>query len=220
MAVNSISIEEIKALTNKYKIILEQYIAMNKSLSSLGSYDVLSNKKISGGDSSYLDAIPTVEACQAKCGEFQCSIAAYNSDTKGCQINNNGYVIDGSLSEKVIINKRVYYLNQLDNLNTQLSTINNQIIENINNINYDGTLTRLHDERVILNAQLDADKAALKKLMTSTANNLLDNPHILDLEYIQQNAELDTTSRYYMFILLALICLIAIVVVIITQIKP
>ena len=219
MAVDSVSMEDIKSLTNQYNIILKQYVAANKSLSSLGSYEVLSNKKISDGASSYLGTIPTTDACQAKCAELKCSVAAYNSDTKICQINNTGNVINGALAEKVIVNKEIYYLNQLDNLNTQLSNVNTQIIAKINTINRGDTLTSLYNERVRLKATLDADKVSLTKHLSNTSNTLTENPDILDLEYIQKDQELETNSRYYIFLLLALICLIAVVVLIIMQIK-
>lgn len=214
MAVDSASIEEIKTLTDNYNVILEQYIAANKSLSDLGVYEVLSNKKISGGTTSYSDTIPTVEACQAKCADLKCSAATYNSDTKGCQINNTGHAIDGSLSEKVIVNKQIYYLNQLDNLNAQLSNINTQIIEKINTINPADDLTNLYNERTHLKTQLDADKVALTGHMSSTSN-LMDNPNILDLEYIQRDEALETNSNYYIFLWLVFIYIISIIVFIV-----
>jgi hypothetical protein len=214
MAVDSISIEEIKTLTDKYNVILEQYIAANKSLSSLGVYEVLSKKKISGGIPSYSGTSVTVEACQAKCADLNCSAVAYNSDTKLCQINNTGEIIDGTLSDRVIINKQIYYLNKLDNLNTQLSTINSQIIAKINTINTSGTLTSLRDDRVRLNAKLDVDKAYLTEQMAGTSTNSMYNSNILDLEYIQRDEELETNSRYYIFLLLVFIFIIALAVLI------
>jgi hypothetical protein len=127
-------------------------------------------------------------------------------------------VIDGTLTEKVIVNKQIYYLNQLDNLNTQLSAINTQIIAKINTINDGDTLTSLYNERVKLNLQLDADKAYLTEQMSGATKNLMNNKNILDLEYIQRDEELGTNSHYYVFLLLALICLIALIVLISMQI--
>ena len=49
MAGDSITIEEIKALVNDYNVILAKYVAANKSLSSLGSYEMLSTKKLQVG---------------------------------------------------------------------------------------------------------------------------------------------------------------------------
>jgi len=213
MAVNSVSIDEIKELVVNYNVILKQYIAANKSLSGLGVYEVLSNKKISDETSLYSGIMPNVEACQSKCVEMNCSVAAYNSVTRGCLINNNGRVIDGSLSDKVIINRQIYYLNQLDNLNTQLSTINNQIISKINSIKQDNNLTILRDERVRLNARLVLDKAALTAQMENTTHFMIDS-NILDLEYIHRDEELETNSYYYIFLLLTLICIIALGVLI------
>jgi hypothetical protein len=217
MAVDFASIDEIRTLTDNYNVILEKYIAANNSLSGLGVYEVLSKKKISGGTPSYSGTIATVEACQAKCEELKCSAAAYNSATKGCQINNTGQVVDWTLSEKVIINKQIYYLNQLDDLNTQLATINDQIIAKINTINNDDTFTSLYDERILLNIQLAADKEFLTEQISSTTENLLYNPNILDLEYIQRDEALGTNSKYYIFLLLLLICIIALVVLIVMQ---
>jgi hypothetical protein len=217
MAVDTVSIGEIYTLIDNYNVILEQYIAANKSLSGLGVYEVLSKKKISGGSKLYSGVIPSVKACQAKCTKLKCSVAAYNTDTKGCQINNNGQVIDGSLTEKVIINKQIYYLNKLDNLNVQLFTINNQIIAKIKAINNGNTLTSLRDERILLNTQLAEDKESLTEQMSSTTSNLMDNTNVLDLEYIQRDEALETNSNYYIFLLLLLIVIIAIVVLIIMQ---
>jgi hypothetical protein len=217
MSVDSVSIESIKTLTDNYNVILEQYIAANKSLSGLGAYEVLSNKKLSDGSPSYTDTLPTIEACQAKCAEFRCTAAAYRTDTKVCNINNTGEVIDGTLSQKVIVNRQMYYLNQLDNLNTQLSDINNQIIAIINTIEPSGTFTSLNDYRAELNAQLDEDKASLREKMSSTAENLAENTNMLDLEYIQRNKELETNSNYYIFLLLLLIFIITLIVLISMQ---
>ena len=216
MAVDSVTIAEIETLTDDYNVILEKYIAANKSLSSLGSYEVLSKKKISGGSSSYSAVASTVEACQAKCVDLNCSVAAYNTDTKVCEINNTGQVIDGILTENAIINKQIYYLNQLDNLNTQLSNINSQIITKINTINNGNTLTSVYDERLRLNNKLAIDKTFLTEHMSSTTT-LMDNTNILDLEYTQRDAELGTNSNYYIFLLLLLMCIIAIVVLIVMQ---
>jgi hypothetical protein len=217
MPVDFASIDEIKTLTDNYNDILEKYIAANKSLSGLGVYEVLSKKKISGGTSSYSGVISTVEACQTKCDDLKCTVASYNTDTKVCQINNTGQVIDGALTEKVIVNKQIYYLNQLTTLNMQLSTINSQIIAKINTLNDDDTFTSLYDERIELIAQLDEDKASLTEQMESTTSNLIDNTNVLDLEYIQRDEATETNSNYYIFLLLLLICIIAIVVLITMQ---
>ena len=217
MSVDSASIEEIKTLTDNYNVILEQYIAANKSLSGLGVYDVISNKKLTGGYISYTNTIPTIEACQAKCAELQCTAAAYRTDTKVCNINNTGELIDGTLSQKVIVNRQMYYLNQLDNLNTQLYDINNQIIAIINTIEPSDTFTSLYDYRAELKAKLEEDKVSLMEKMSSTAENLVDNTNMLDLEYIQKNKELETNSNYYIFLLLLLICIIALIVLISMQ---
>ena len=215
MAVDTASIAEIKVLTDNYNVILEQYIAANKSLSGLGVYEVLSNKKISGGASSYSGVMQTVEACQAKCAELKCSAAAYNSDTKLCQINNTGNKIDGTLSEKVIINTQIYYLNQLDNLNTQLSAINTQIIAKIKTLNNGETLTSLLDTSEENNQKLAEEKASLAEQISITTTYLGDNPNVLDLEYIQRNKELETNSHYYIFLLFILIFIISLVVLIV-----
>lgn len=213
MSGDVVSIEEIKALVDDYNVILAKYVAANKSLSSLGSYEMLSNKTISGGHTSFSDMIPTVEACQAKCGDLKCATASYNSNTKGCLINNDGQLVAGSSYDSVIINKQVYYLNQLDNLNTQLTDVNNQIIAKIDTINHDDALTSLHNERIQLKTQLETVQSSL----SASLNNFTDNSNVLDLEYIRRDEELDTNSRYYIFLLLALICLIALIVLIVAQ---
>jgi hypothetical protein len=216
MSVDSASIAEIKALTDNYNVILQQYVAANKSLTGLGDYEVLSNKKISGGASSYSGVMPNVEACQSKCMGLNCSVAAYNSVTKGCLINNTANVIDGSLSEKVIINRQTYYLNQLANLNTQLSTINNQIIAKISTINNGTTFNSLRDERLRLKAKLGIERASLADQLENTTNFMNDS-NILDLEYIRRDEELETNSNYYMFILLLLIFIITLIMLISIQ---
>ena len=207
------SIDEIKVLVDNYNVVLKQYIDANKSLSGLGVYEVLSNKKISGGISSYSGVMPTVEACQTKCVDMNCSVAAYNSVTRGCVINNTGNVIDGDLSEKVIINRMTYYLRQLVNLNTQLSTINTSIIAKINSLQGGTSLTYLSDERARLNAKLNIDKASLTAQLAN-ATNFMNDSNVLDLEYIRRDEELETHSHYYIFLLLTLICIIALVVLI------
>lgn len=213
---NNASIAEIKVLTDNYNVILVKYLAANKSLSSLGVYEVLPKKKVSGGTSTYSGVMTTVEACQTKCADLNCSVAAYNSVTRGCEINNTGNVIEGSSSENVIINKQIYYLQQLVDLNAQLSAINSQIIAKINAINNDGTLTSLHDARVANNATLATEKASLTQLLSNTSNHMIDS-NVLDLEYIQRDEELETNSYYYIFLLLTLICLIALIVLISMQ---
>lgn len=214
MAGDSITIEEIKALVNDYNVILAKYVAANKSLSSLGSYEMLSTKKITGGHTSYSGTIPTVEACQAKCGNLKCATASYNSNTKGCLINNDGQMVAGSAYDSVIINKQVYYLNQLDNLNTQLTDVNNKIMTKIGTINSSGYLTNLYKEMAQRKEQLRMDQLALD----TQINNITDNSSVLDLEYVKQDTHLDTNSHYYIFILLAMICLIVIIILIAMQI--
>ena len=202
------SFDDIRELTNNYNVILKQYIAANKSLSGLGVYEVLSNKKVSGGTSTYSGVMPTVDACQSTCADLKCSVAAYNTLTRGCEINNTGNLIDGALSEKVIINRQIYYLRQLDSLNTELTAINNQIIEKINTLNNGDTFNALRDERERLNIKLALDKATLTDRVANTTN-LMKDSNILDLEYIRRDEELETNSNYYIFLFLVLLCIIA-----------
>lgn len=213
MAGDSITIEEIKALVNDYNVILAKYVAANKSLSSLGSYEMLSNQQITGGYTSYSGTLSTVEECQATCGNLKCATASYNSNTKGCLINNDGQLVSGSAYDSVIINKQVYYLKQLDNLNIQLTDVNNKIMTQIGTINSSGYLTNLYKEMAQRKEELKMDQLALNTRL----NNITDNSNVLDLEYVKQDTHLDTTSHYYIFLLLAMICLIAIIILIAMQ---
>jgi hypothetical protein len=214
MSGDGMSIEEIKALVDDYNVILVKYTAANKSLTDLGSgFEVMPGKTILGGTPSQAD---TIEACQARCSDLHCAAASYNSNTKGCLINNdtsNMQLVTGNSFDSVIINTQVYYLNQLDNLNTQLTDINNQIIAKITTINSSDALTALYDERMQLKEQLETVQSSL----STSLSNFTDNSGILDLEYVQQNAELGTNSHYYIFLLLALICLIVIILLITVQ---
>ena len=117
-------------------------------------------------------------------------------------------MIDGALSEKVIINRQIYYLRQLDSLNTELTAINNQIIEKINTLNNGDTFNALRDERERLNIKLALDKATLTDRVANTTN-LMKDSNILDLEYIRRDEELETNSNYYIFLFLVLLCIIA-----------
>jgi hypothetical protein len=217
MSGDGMSIEEIKALVDDYNVILVKYVAANKSLTDLGSgFDLKPGKTILGGTPSSLVTIPTVEACQAKCGDLHCAAASYNSNTKGCLIHTdttNIQLADGTSFDSAIINTQVYYLNQLDNLNAQLNDINNKIIAKIATINSSDALTTLYNERMTLKEHLETVQSSLSQSL----NNFTDNSNILDVEYIQQDAELATISNYYIFLLLAVICLIALILLVTAQ---
>jgi hypothetical protein len=213
------SIPEIKSLTKNYNRVLEDYMNTNKSLSTLGSYKILNKKTISGGTTSDMSVLPSVTACQAKCAKMKCSYAAYNSNTKGCRITknvNNVNITNASSSKKVIADKQLYKLNQLKSLNTQLSNINDQLMAKINSYDVNDTLNAgLNAELTRIKRQLDKDRSALSQGVLNT--NMMDNPNMLDLEYIRQDEELDTNSYYYVFLLSLLICIVAIAVIISMQ---
>jgi len=111
----------------------------------------------------------------------------------------------GLINSTSNVNKRVYYLNQLGNLNTQLTQVNDQIIAKITTINSSGDLTTLYNERKQFKEQLDT--------LSQQLNASLHNSNPLDLEYVQQDSELETNSQYYMFLSLTMICLIALIVI-------
>ena len=217
----STSVEEIKVLIDDYNDILEEYKTTNNALSGLGSYIVLSNKTISGGTIVEATAKSNVAACQARCKTKKCSYATYNSGNKECRIYKNvNYqnLNNASVSRSVIIDNKLYYLNKLNDLNKQLSNINNQIVQKINTSTQDETLIAAQNNELSqLKTQLDEDKVSLNEAMFSTTANSMDNTNMLDLEYVQQEEDLSTNSNYYIFLLSVLICILAIVVIISIQ---
>ena len=215
----STSVEEIKVLINNYNNILEEYKTTNNSLSGLGSYIVLSNKTISGGNTKFSGKIPTVEACQAKCASLKGSFASYNSDSKVCRIATNVSFINvkgGSAPKKVIVYNKLYYLNKLNDLNKQLSNTNNQIVQKINTSNQDQTtIAALNNELSQLKTQLDEDKDTLSTEMLSTTANLSETTDTLDLEYVREDEHLaiSTITNYYIFLLFLLMFTLMIVAI-------
>jgi hypothetical protein len=212
------TILELETLSKQYNIILKQY---EQNIADYLSYLQEKNTTdtlISIKGQSYWGTKPlslqqssTLGKCKILCSTTEnCTGATYDSTSSQCFLRSGeSETIPSSENYYAIVSKNIFYLTTLQNLNTELTTINSKILEYINSgykiyniINKDSLLQKknltenyykLAEERKIINQQM-------QEFETITESISLSN--------------LKTNANYYSYLLLLFLAIFFIVMLI------
>lgn len=145
-----------------------------------------------------------IENCETKCYEnISCTGATFNNSSNNCLlVSGVGNIIPVNEST-AIVTERIFYSQELQNINSQLISINEEIIElnkqqnrQLNNTEYNKYINNNYD--ILLKERMVIDK-------------LIKQNQTIDSAY--ENSSLVATSNYYYFIVLLfgvilLVCLL------------
>ena len=190
-----------------YKQAVADYIGFlntfnknNKTLSSIEGQAFWGTGQ-AGSQAAYNDIVD-VNACAALCLKTaNCSGATFNSNTNGkpmCWLRTgDGSPVVSKPKDYAIVPTSTALLLNIQSINTQLSNINNQILEKINNSNslYSDQYEERAQKAAILLAnyqKLNAERIKIENMVNQYQ----------DLDQAQIDARLKINENYYSFILL------------------
>jgi hypothetical protein len=127
-----------ETLSNQFNSILTQYQNtyqdyINSLDTSNNSLMTISNASLNGTQISVTPS-STVEACQSSCSaNTSCSGATFNSTNNNCTLNSGNGSVTSTTNNTAIVQQNLYYSYQLQQLNNQLMSINQEMMENAKN---------------------------------------------------------------------------------------
>jgi hypothetical protein len=220
---NNSVILKLESLTNEYNHVLLQYqkaIANYTNFlqqDSQNQYSITNGKAfwgtgVAGAQSPY-PKIPSPDSCQALCSKTKgCTGATYNPSNNGsCFLRSGeGSVVPSSETDTAIVPLSKEYLNNIKNLNQQLTTINEKIMgitasegknvyntEEINRKNKNIELKQNYE--TLLNE---------RKVISEKLKNLQ------SLEETQNDTGIVTNSNYLSYVLLLTFAVVIIVILV------
>ena len=132
---------QLDNLTSQFNILLNEYQNISKQYTNLMNQKDISLTKIPnnafiGKNNLNVLADSNVSNCETACSEnTSCSGATFNTNLKNCSLySDNGDIIP-SENSVAIVKKAIYYSNQLKELNSKMSNLNNHMMT-ISNENY------------------------------------------------------------------------------------
>jgi NADH:ubiquinone oxidoreductase subunit 3 (subunit A) len=225
---NNSPILNLESLTKQYDTLLIQYnqvqtdyinyLQKNPSTIQAGSTTTQVNQELTSipnntfwGTSGISSSnVSTVEQCAALCSSTPgCSGATYN-DTKTTQNNcwlrsGNGPIVSGTTNQYAIITQSKEYLLTLQTLNSQLISVNIQIIQLMQN-NKTIFLSEDDDKNSKYNVLVQNNS----KLEEERNDILVQLGQFQSINEKQSQGELIVTKNYYNYILLLIVVLICV----------
>lgn len=216
---NSI-IMDLENLSQEYNNLLTQY---NQAVTDYVTYldqqqtNPQNNLVILPGqmyyDPSYISQFDasSSQVCLASCSSTNgCGGATFDSSQNICFLgSNNGNLINSSLNDYAIVPEGAQLLNTVESLNSQLLSVNNQIISTIEKgeelFSSQQTANSIGYNTLISNYQnLLNERAQIEAVMNEHSN----------LEQNQNLVSISTNQNYYSFLLLAAIAIIIIIFIV------
>ena len=195
--------EQFNSILTQYQDTYQKYISSLKS--SDNSFIVTPNTMFIGKTN--IRSIPnsTIDSCLSACAANNTvSGASFNVSNNNCILSSG----DGSLvrnnNSKSLVPKNVYYSYQLQELNTQLLTINKQMIDKLEK-------EETSFQQFTQNQPHQLDQSLLNNYQTLTnqreeINKMVRSYESLDAAY--QDGNINVTSYYYNYIVLILITIL------------
>jgi hypothetical protein len=201
-----------QTLTNQFNSLLQEYQSTYKSfIDNINTSD--NNNLISLPDFAYnggntIDTITnsSVDTCKTSCSsKSTCTGATYNSANNNCVLTSDKGSLINSSGSTAIVNKGLYYSYKLQQLNTQLMDINNQLSQSITD-NSNGYSQNLQQGQ-----QADNDLQQNYNVLAEERQEI--ERMILDFKTLnsaEENGELNVTMYYYNYIVLIFITMLLI----------
>jgi PAN domain len=200
---------QYKTKMNEYKSAFASYITtMNSQPANAKSYVVLPGKTYMGSGGISDNRNSSVSQCQALCSANKnCTGATFNSISKVCKLRTGkGPITTSASSDNAIITRVNQQLINLETINAQLISLNDQMIViskrikpsvNTNIV----TLSTNNADLVKNNSDLLKEQIKIK--------NMLDEFNDIDQNYISQSLNADQkNASYYLWLIIMIVSLI------------
>jgi hypothetical protein len=204
-----------QTLTNQFNSLLQEYQSTYKSfVDNINSSDSNASENLillpdfayNGGNTIDTITNSSTDTCKTSCSSnSKCTGATYSSDNNNCTLTSDKGSLINSSGSTAIVNKSLYYSYKLQQLNTQLMDINNQMSQSITD-NSNGYSQSLQQGQ-----QADQDLQQNYNVLAQERKEI--ERMILDFKTInsaEENGEINVTMYYYNYIVLILITILLI----------
>jgi PAN domain len=203
--------QEYDALLTQYQQAYTNYVdylSSSESSSNSGVYATLKGRTFWGTGGVSEGASNTVEECQGLCSSIStCTGATFNPDKKYCWARTGeGDVIPGLDNDVAIVPKAKQYMDVLYTINTQLISLNKQMMD-ITAATVP-TLTNERDTRSNVNEELIAN---YQHLLDEQKRVELLIREYESLEDVNNNASISVKQKYSVYISIALFFIVLII---------
>jgi hypothetical protein len=198
--------DQFNRLLTQYTDTYEDYI--NVVSSNDTSLTTVPNSSFNGQSNISVTNTSSVNNCKTSCtSNTACSGATFNGTSNRCTLNKGTGTIIPSQQSTAIVQQAMYYSYQLQNLNSQLMTINQQMI-NISNSSYD----KFKQTQQQTQQQGDALKNNYQTLEEerNQIDEMVRQFQTIDAAY--ENGNINVTSNYYSYIILLIVAIFLILV--------
>ena len=189
---------EFNTLLTQYKDTYQDYINVinsnDKTFTTMPNFSFVGENNINTLNNSSLTS------CQTSCSEnTQCSGATFNDISQICRLSSGEGSIINTKHSTAIVQQAIFYSYKLQELNSQLSYINNQIMEkyknNIKDLQYSQERSNAlnNNYNVLANERFEIEQMIRQYETLNTA---------------YQDGNINTNSNYYIYITLLSITII------------
>jgi hypothetical protein len=210
--------QQYDTLLIRYKEAISNYtnLVQQKQNNSPEKYSLIKGNSFWGsgqaGSQSVYTNVNNASGCQALCSKTSgCSGATFNPGTNGnpkCYLRSgNGSMVPSAATDYAIIPLSTEYLLNIQNLNQQLTEINNQIMELINNKG----ASMFTSEELIRYKQNSGLKKKYNELLQEREMIEEQLKTLQDLEQEENSSDLVTNSNYLSYLLLLSLAIFVII---------
>jgi hypothetical protein len=200
--------QEYMTKLTQYKSAFATYVTTMNSQTNANSLVVLRGKTFMGAASLSDNRNSTFGQCQALCSSNNsCTGATFNNISKVCKLRKgNGPISSGASSEFAFVRKSIQQLDQLDKINGQLISLNDQMIAVEKRIKPSvnknmSTLSTNNNNLIRNNSSLLEEQIKIKKM--------LDQFNDIEQNYISQSLNTDQKNAgYYLWLIIMIVALI------------
>lgn len=204
---------QLQNLSDQFNTLLTQYTDtyqdyINVVSSNDTSLTTVPNSSFNGQSNISVTNNSSVNNCQTSCASnTSCSGATFNNTSSSCTLSSGNGNVVATPQSTAIVQQAMYYSYQLQNLNSQLMAINQQMT-NISNSSYD----KFQQTQQQTKQQGDALKNNYKTLEDERIqiDEMVRQFQTIDAAY--ENGNINVTSNYYSYIILLIVAIFLIFV--------
>jgi NADH:ubiquinone oxidoreductase subunit 3 (subunit A) len=199
---------QLQNLSSQFNSLLTQYTDtyqnyINTLNSSNVSLTTVLNSSFVGESNINTINGSSLNACKKSCSSnSSCSGATFNNTLSNCTLSTGSGNIVNTPKSTAIVQEAIYYSYQLQQLNSQLSSINQQMINLANNSynQYSKTEQEVHQQGEILNNNYQTllqDRVQIDEMVRQFET----------INSAYQDGNINVTSNYYVYIVLLFVVL-------------
>ncbi len=199
----------MEMLSNKFNNLLSQYQEtyqefLNTINQNNNTLTTVPNSSFVGQSNINTIQDSSVDNCLSSCkSNAACSGATFDNNLNTCTLSNGSGNIITSNNQTAIVRQALYYSNQLKQLNTELLTINNTMMQNANtNMNSYSQIEQMNNEK----AEILHKNYGILELERGEIEAMIREYETLNSAY--ENGNENVSSNYYLYIIYLLIAIL------------